>query len=85
MTAPAWLWLPIVLWAARAQTARNALQRSLVAQAGTLGATLSRFLYGIPFAALWVPGRGAAASAGAAASPGTSRSSAGPSSCGFFQ
>jgi drug/metabolite transporter (DMT)-like permease len=54
LTAPAWLWLPIVLWAALAQTARNAAQRSLVAQAGTLGATLARFLYGIPFAALWV-------------------------------
>ena len=54
MTPPAWLWVPIVLWAALAQTARNAAQRSLVAQAGTLGATLSRFLYGIPFAGLWV-------------------------------
>ncbi|HET8747591.1 MAG TPA: EamA/RhaT family transporter [Ramlibacter sp.] len=54
MSTPAWLWLPIVLWAALAQTARNAAQRSLVAQAGTLGATLARFLYGIPFAALWV-------------------------------
>jgi drug/metabolite transporter (DMT)-like permease len=52
-TAP-WLWIPIVLWAALAQTARNAAQRSLVAQAGTLGATLSRFLYGLPFAAAWV-------------------------------
>jgi drug/metabolite transporter (DMT)-like permease len=49
-----WLWAPIVLWAALAQTARNAAQRSLVAQAGTLGATLARFLYGLPFAALWV-------------------------------
>jgi drug/metabolite transporter (DMT)-like permease len=54
LTDAAWLWLPIVLWAALAQTARNAAQRSLVAQAGTLGATLSRFLYGIPFAAAWV-------------------------------
>jgi drug/metabolite transporter (DMT)-like permease len=50
----AWLWVPITLWAALAQTARNAAQRSLVAQAGTLGATLVRFLYGIPFAACWV-------------------------------
>lgn len=50
----AWAWVPIVLWAALAQTARNAAQRSLVAQAGTLGATLSRFLYGIPFAGAWV-------------------------------
>jgi drug/metabolite transporter (DMT)-like permease len=49
-----WLWVPIVLWGALAQTARNAAQRSLVAQAGTLGATLVRFLYGIPFAALSV-------------------------------
>lgn len=52
--AAAWLWIPIVLWAALAQTARNAAQRSLVAQAGTLGATLARFLYGIPFAGAWV-------------------------------
>ena len=47
-------WIPIVFWAALAQTARNAAQRSLVAQAGTLGATLARFLYGLPFAAAWV-------------------------------
>lgn len=47
----AWLWVAIVLFGALAQTARNAAQRSLVAQAGTLGATLVRFLYGIPFAA----------------------------------
>jgi drug/metabolite transporter (DMT)-like permease len=46
--------MAIVAWAALAQTARNAAQRSLVAQAGTLGATLVRFLYGIPFAALAV-------------------------------
>jgi drug/metabolite transporter (DMT)-like permease len=53
----AWLayaWVPIVLWAAMAQTARNVAQRSLVAQAGTLGATLARFMYGLPFAAVWV-------------------------------
>ena len=49
-----WLWVGIVFCGAIAQTARNAAQRSLVAQAGTLGATLVRFLYGIPFAALAV-------------------------------
>jgi drug/metabolite transporter (DMT)-like permease len=54
LPAPAWAWIAIVLWAALAQTARNAAQRSLVAQAGTLGATLARFLYGLPFAAAWV-------------------------------
>lgn len=53
MTA-SWAWVPIVVGAALAQTARNAAQRSLVAQAGTLGATLARFLYGVPFAAAWV-------------------------------
>lgn len=54
LTLAPWAWMPIVLGAALAQTARNAAQRSLVAHAGTLGATLSRFLYGIPFAALCV-------------------------------
>jgi drug/metabolite transporter (DMT)-like permease len=53
-TPLAWLWVPIALWAALAQTARNAAQRSLVAQAGTLGATLARFAYGLPFALAWV-------------------------------
>lgn len=54
MTGNEWMWVAIVLFGALAQTARNAAQRSLVAQAGTLGATLVRFLYGIPFAALIV-------------------------------
>jgi drug/metabolite transporter (DMT)-like permease len=54
LNALPWLWVPITVWAALAQTARNTAQRSLVAQAGTLGATLSRFLYGLPFAACWV-------------------------------
>ncbi|HVZ46689.1 MAG TPA: DMT family transporter [Ramlibacter sp.] len=52
--AASWAWIPIVVWAALAQTARNAAQRSLIARAGTLGATLARFLYGIPFALAWV-------------------------------
>lgn len=54
MTAPDWLWIPITLWAAFAQTLRNAAQRHLTADLGTLGATLVRFLYGLPFAALWL-------------------------------
>jgi drug/metabolite transporter (DMT)-like permease len=33
---------------------RNAAQRSLTGSLGTLGATLVRFLYGLPFAALWL-------------------------------
>lgn len=51
--APDWLWIPITLWAALAQTLRNAAQRHLVNEAGTLGATLVRFLYGLPFAIVW--------------------------------
>jgi drug/metabolite transporter (DMT)-like permease len=54
--APAWLWIPITIWAAFAQTARNAAQRQLTGELGTLGATLVRFLYGLPFAALWLYG-----------------------------
>ncbi len=49
-----WAWIPIVVWAAFAQTIRNATQRSLVDDVGTLGATLVRFLYGLPFAGAWV-------------------------------
>lgn len=54
MTAVAWLWIPVTIWAAFAQTLRNAAQRQLVADLGTLGATLVRFLYGLPFALLWL-------------------------------
>ena len=49
-----WLWIPITLWAAFAQTLRNTAQRQLTGELGTLGATLVRFLYGLPFAALWL-------------------------------
>ncbi|HZQ72851.1 MAG TPA: DMT family transporter [Burkholderiales bacterium] len=48
-----WLWIPVTVWAAFAQTVRNAAQRHLSAELGTLGATLVRFLYGVPFAAAW--------------------------------
>ena len=45
-----WLWVPVVVFAAAAQTARNAAQRSLTSSLGTWSATLVRFLYGLPFA-----------------------------------
>lgn len=54
MTPVLWLWIPVTIWAAFAQTVRNAVQRGLTAELGTLGATLVRFLYGLPFAALWL-------------------------------
>ncbi|HTQ01217.1 MAG TPA: EamA/RhaT family transporter, partial [Casimicrobiaceae bacterium] len=44
------MWIPITIFAAFAQTVRNAAQRHLVSELGTLGATLVRFLYGLPFA-----------------------------------
>jgi drug/metabolite transporter (DMT)-like permease len=53
MDHPDWLWIPVTVWAAFAQTLRNATQRRLTAELGTLGATLVRFLYGLPFALLW--------------------------------
>ncbi len=56
MIAAEWLWIPITIAAALAQTARNAAQRHLTPQLGTLGATLVRFLYGLPFAILWLAG-----------------------------
>src|SRR5580704_16021312 len=54
MTALSWAWIPITLGAALAQTLRNAAQRSLTGSLGALGATLVRFLYGLPFAAIWL-------------------------------
>ena len=50
----AWAWIPIVISAALFQTIRNAAQRSLTAELGTLAATLVRFLYGLPFALFWL-------------------------------
>ena len=44
------LWIFATLVAAGAQTARNAMQSSLTATLGTLGATQVRFVYGLPFA-----------------------------------
>lgn len=56
MEPAAWLWIPITIAAAFAQTLRNAGQRLLVPDLGTLGATLVRFLYGLPFATAWLIG-----------------------------
>jgi drug/metabolite transporter (DMT)-like permease len=49
------LWAPIVLCAAAAQTARNAAQSRLTEAIGTFGATQVRFVYGLPFAAVFLP------------------------------
>lgn len=43
------LWIFLTLAAAPLQVARNAMQRGLVGDAGPWGATLVRFLFGLPF------------------------------------
>ena len=48
------LWIFTTLVAAGAQTARNAMQSSLTATLGTLGATQVRFIYGLPFAIVFL-------------------------------
>jgi drug/metabolite transporter (DMT)-like permease len=54
MDGLSWAWIPITLGAALAQTLRNAAQRHLTGNLGALGATLVRFLYGLPFALIWL-------------------------------
>ena len=48
------LWVVFTVFGAAGQTARNALQRGLTPQLGPLGATLVRFLFGFPFALLFL-------------------------------
>jgi drug/metabolite transporter (DMT)-like permease len=54
VTVVPWLWIPITLWAAFAQSLRNAAQRHLTRELGTMGATSVRFIYGLPFAIAWL-------------------------------
>jgi drug/metabolite transporter (DMT)-like permease len=63
------LWIVVTVVAAAAQTARNAMQRNLTAALGTLGATQVRFVYGLPFAIVFLAL--ATAAAGSAAPPPT--------------
>lgn len=48
------LWIPVTVAAAALQVARNAAQRSLMTGAGPWGATLVRFLFGLPFSLAFV-------------------------------
>jgi drug/metabolite transporter (DMT)-like permease len=54
MLLASWLWAVFTVIAAAAQTVRNATQRSLTASLGTVGATHVRFLFGFPFAAIFL-------------------------------
>ena len=48
------LWVPFTLAACLAQVFRNGAQANLTAKIGTLGATQVRFVFGLPFAALFL-------------------------------
>src|SRR5499433_420491 len=54
MTDTSWLWALFTVIAAASQTVRNAAQRELTAKLGTAGATHVRFLFGLPFALLFL-------------------------------
>ena len=56
MIAAGWLWIVFTLLASAGQTARNAMQRELTAALGTVGATHVRFLFGFPFALIFLAG-----------------------------
>jgi drug/metabolite transporter (DMT)-like permease len=49
-----WLWALFTVIAAASQTVRNATQRELTATLGTVGATHVRFLFGFPFALVFL-------------------------------
>ena len=48
------LWVVFTLLGSAGQTARNAMQRELTPQLGALGAALVRFLFGFPFALVFL-------------------------------
>jgi drug/metabolite transporter (DMT)-like permease len=50
------LWAVFTIIAASGQTVRNAVQRELTATLGTVGATHVRFLFGLPFAIIFLAG-----------------------------
>jgi drug/metabolite transporter (DMT)-like permease len=54
MPDASWLWALFTVVAAAAQTVRNAAQRELTATLGTVGATHVRFLFGFPFAIVFL-------------------------------
>jgi drug/metabolite transporter (DMT)-like permease len=56
MIAAGLLWIPFTLLTAAGQSARNAMQRELTATLGTVGATHVRFLFGFPFALIFLAG-----------------------------
>ena len=51
-----WIWIPITLFAVVMQTVRTAGQKHLTAHLDPIAVTLVRFLFGLPFAALYLAG-----------------------------
>ena len=56
MLDSSWLWALFTVIAAFSQTVRNAAQRQLTTTLGTVGATHVRFLFGFPFALVFLAG-----------------------------
>jgi drug/metabolite transporter (DMT)-like permease len=56
MLDSSWAWALFTVIAAFSQTVRNAAQRQLTATLGTVGATHVRFLFGFPFAVVFLAG-----------------------------
>ena len=56
MIVAGWLWAVFTIIAAFFQTLRNAMQRELTGGLGTVGATHVRFLFGFPFALIFLIG-----------------------------
>jgi drug/metabolite transporter (DMT)-like permease len=54
MSDSPWLWAVFTVIAAGAQTVRNATQRELTGRLGAVGATHVRFLFGFPFALVFL-------------------------------
>ena len=54
MSVTPWLWVIFTVVAAGSQTLRNAMQKELTATLGTVGATHVRFLFGLPFAIVFL-------------------------------
>jgi drug/metabolite transporter (DMT)-like permease len=59
------VWVPVTLLASSAQTLRNAMQRDLISALGAVGAAQVRFLFGLPFAVMFLVGLMAASGLGA--------------------
>lgn len=54
MAAIPWLWIPITIFAAFVQNIRSAAQKHLTSELTTISVTMVRFLFGLPFAMIYI-------------------------------